>query len=202
MKIDLHVHASERSRCSKVSEEEQIQTAIKKGLDALVFTDHNLLVPKGRIKELNSKYVPFRIFGGIEIRIHYGEIKHEDFLVIGIHDKKLECKVWNYKDLYTFVNDNNGYIAIAHPYRFKDEIIDMHGCIPHAVELRSSNIKDENHNKIIQLAKSWNCPLINNSDSHFVNTVGMYYNELFDIPRDETELVKFLKSGRYHMLKS
>lgn len=40
MKIDLHVHSSERSACGQAGEEEQIEAAMAAGLNALVFTDH------------------------------------------------------------------------------------------------------------------------------------------------------------------
>ena len=116
MKIDLHVHASERSGCSSASEEDQIQKAIELGLDALVFTDHGLLMPEERAKELNDKYAPFRIFRGIEIGILFRhDERDEDFLVLGVYDPLIEKRKWKYKDLYKFVDDNGGYIAIAHP---------------------------------------------------------------------------------------
>ena len=68
MNIDLHVHASERSKCARSSEQELIREGIRIGLDALVFTDHNRLVPPERLVELNEEFAPFRIFGGIEMR--------------------------------------------------------------------------------------------------------------------------------------
>jgi len=203
MKIDLHVHSGERSfSCCETGEEEQIKTAIKKGLDALVFTDHDLLVSKDRLKELNDKYAPFRIFGGIEVRIR-GAGYDEDFLVIGVYEPKLEKGgKWLYEELYKIVEDNEGYLAIAHPYRYSDEVIDVGNFPPHAIELYSSNINDEKSDKRIKLANEWDCQLITNSDSHIVDTIGSYYNELFDIPKDEKDLIKILKEGRYKTSKS
>ena len=54
MKIDLHVHSIEYSACAHAYVDEQIETAIDRGLDALVFTNHECLVPQARIEELNS----------------------------------------------------------------------------------------------------------------------------------------------------
>ncbi|MDP2907243.1 MAG: PHP-associated domain-containing protein [Nanoarchaeota archaeon] len=203
MKIDLHVHASERSGCSSASEECQVRRAIELGLDALVFTDHGLFMPEERAKELNDKYAPFRIFRGIEIGIlfRHGE-RDEDFLVLGVYDPRLENRKWGYKDLYKLVDDNKGYIAILHPYRYRDEIIDVGGCLPHAVELYSSKLEDGKREKRVELARKWNCHLIANSDSHETGTVGMYYNELFDTPKNEKELIKILKEGHYRISKN
>ena len=52
MKIDFHVHSSERSACGGASEESQIQAAIVAGLDAIVFTDHQRLVSEYRLSFL------------------------------------------------------------------------------------------------------------------------------------------------------
>ncbi len=65
MKIDLHVHASERSDCSIAGERELIEDAIRFGLDGLVFTDHHRLVPPGHLGDLKDESPPFRVFGGV-----------------------------------------------------------------------------------------------------------------------------------------
>ena len=49
MKIDLHVHSNERSMCSNANDDQIVRAAIEHGLDAIVFTDHNRLVPPARI---------------------------------------------------------------------------------------------------------------------------------------------------------
>ncbi|MCG2719051.1 MAG: PHP domain-containing protein [Nanoarchaeota archaeon] len=203
MKIDLHVHSSERSRCGVACEEDQIQSAIDKGLNALVFTDHYNLVPKDRLKELNDKYSPFRIFGGIEVSVRY-DGKYEDIIVLGVDDPKIETSIknmWGYDELYNFVVNHDGYLAIVHPYRYRDDIVDIGNFPPHAVELYSSKLEDGKHEKRIELAKKWDCHLITNSDSHETDTVGVYYNELFDTPKNEKELIKILKEGRYQISK-
>ncbi|HSQ39581.1 MAG TPA: hypothetical protein VLM78_05425, partial [Anaerolineales bacterium] len=61
-----------------------------RGLDALVITDHALLVPAEHIQALNRQYAPFRIFGGIEITVQ----EEEDLLVLGVHDPLLESLRW------------------------------------------------------------------------------------------------------------
>ena len=81
MKIDLHVHSSERSHCGKATEEIQIRATSAAGLDALAFTDHWRLVPLARLKLLNDQYAPFKIFGGIEVTAD-----GEDFIVVGVRE--------------------------------------------------------------------------------------------------------------------
>jgi len=108
MKIDLHVHSSERSGCGKSSDEEQIEAAIKAGLDAMAFTDHSKLIPLARQAELNNKYAPFHIFRGIEVTVN-----KEDFVILGVGDAELEGTAWTYPDLHSFVRRRKGYIVVA-----------------------------------------------------------------------------------------
>jgi len=195
MKIDLHVHDKERSACSKSSEEEQIKAAIKYGLDGLVFTDHNILTPLERIKELNNKYKPFKIYGGIEIEM---QDTHEHILVLGLHDKILQNKKWVYKELHSYVRKNNGYIAFAHPFRYKDFIEEnLEKFIPDAIEIHSTNIGIDDTEKIKQLATKLNTNLIADSDAHHYTKVGIYCNDLAASPNSEEELIEMLKKGAY-----
>lgn len=195
MKIDLHVHDKERSSCSKSSENEQIKAAIKYGLDGLIFTDHNILTPLEHLKELNYKYKPFKIYGGIEIEM---QDTHEHILVLGLHDKILQDKKWAYEELYCYVKQNNGYIAFAHPYRYKDFIKeDVEKFVPDALEIHSTNIGIDDVPKIKYLATKLHTNLIANSDAHHYTKVGIYYNNLINTPNNEKELIEMLKKGTY-----
>ena len=79
MRIDLHVHSSQRSGCARSTEAEQIAAARRRGLDALAFTDHHRLVPPEHLERLNDLHAPFRIFSGIEI-----EVAEEHLVVLGV----------------------------------------------------------------------------------------------------------------------
>jgi predicted metal-dependent phosphoesterase TrpH len=104
MKIDLHVHTLERSPCSLASEDEQISTAIDRGLDGLAITDHDRLVPQAHIALLNRKYAPFRVFGGVEISLQEGE----HALVLSVHAPVLERTMWAYPELHALVREHGG----------------------------------------------------------------------------------------------
>ena len=177
MRIDLHVHAKERSACSEASEEEMIQAAIDAGLDAIVFTDHTKLVPKKRLAELNN---------------------NEHLIVLGIHNKKLETTEWTYPELYKFCRKNGGFIAIAHPYRFSPEVhIEVEKHPPDALELCSANTPLKERNRIVEFASHLKIPKLSNSDAHKTCFVGKYYNILDYTPKNEKELIKILKQGKF-----
>jgi len=193
MKIDLHVHATERSYCAVSGEEEVIQAAISRGLDGLAFTDHNRLVPPQRIVELCQKYAPFRVFSGIEINA-----SGEDILVLGLDDPALETRSWSYRELYHFVRQHCGFIVLAHPFRFHNAIgVDIETYRPDGIEVRSTNIRTRHIARIRALAKRLDLPLLCNSDAHRARDVGAYYNILSRTPRDDSDLVSILMDRDY-----
>lgn len=195
MRIDLHVHDKERSACSIATEKEHIEAAIRYGLDAIIFTDHNRLTPVEHLKELNEKYKPFKIFGGIEISI-INSCEH--VLVLGLHDAILENKKWSYEELYKYVKDNNGYIALCHPYRYRNTVeIDIENYIPDAIEIHSTNIGIDDTERIVELSQRLKTNLITNSDAHDFKHVGIYCNELFKDVSSETDLIDIMKNGLY-----
>jgi predicted metal-dependent phosphoesterase TrpH len=193
MKIDFHVHTKERSACGRASEEEQIRAAITAGLDAIVFTDHHRLVPVERLKELNDRYIPFRVFGGIEINTN-----GEDVLVLGLHDAALESSKWAYPDLHAFVRERGGFIILAHPFRYHPQItIEVERLIPDALEVRSVNTPVAAEGRIREIASHLEIPLLCNSDAHSTDALGTHYNNLERTPTDEQEILALLRAGRF-----
>jgi histidinol phosphatase-like PHP family hydrolase len=192
MKIDLHVHAKERSPCSIAGEEAMIQAAIERGLDGLAFTDHHHLVPPQRIAELCTKYAPFSVFNGVEISTSEGE----DLLVLGLYDLLLETHPWTSPELHTFVRQRGGFLLLAHPFRFRPWInLDLESHPPDGIEIHSTNIDSKNEDRIRALAKRLGLPLLCNSDAHLTADIGTYYNVLPRAPRDGRDLVRILKTN-------
>ncbi len=194
MKIDLHVHSSERSTCARSGEEEQIQAAIACGLDAIVFTDHGRFAPQMRLDALNQQYAPFRIFGGIEITVQ----EQEDVLVLGVHDPALESRKWDYAALHAFVRQQSGWLAIAHPFRYRPTInADIEHYPPDALEVCSTNVPRGERQHIREIAKWLGISMVCNSDAHITQSLGVAHNCLNEIPADEADLVRLLRSGAF-----
>lgn len=195
MKVDLHVHTRERSECAKASEEEQIQAAIAGGLDGIAITDHHRLAPARRLEELNRQYAPFCIFGGIEVTVN-----EEDLLVLGVSDFQLERPDWTYPELYDFVRERGGYIALAHPFRYRKQIgINLEEKPPDALEIYSPNTPASAEEEIRALAMQHRLRLLSNSDAHTTKRLGMYYNLLEQKVGGESELIRVLKRGKYNL---
>ncbi len=193
MKVDLHVHSSNRSLCGNADEEEIIQTAISQGLDAIAFTDHNVLVPDTRLIELNIKYAPFSIIAGIEVSIGM-----EHVVVLGIHDKGLEKNDWEYPKLHAFCRKNQGFIFLAHPFRFNPQIeIDVNAYPPDALEIYSTNTPPHVKPMIDILAAKLQITKLSNSDAHRTEFIGKYYNILDSHPHTESKMFSLLRKGKF-----
>jgi predicted metal-dependent phosphoesterase TrpH len=195
MKIDIHVHSSYRSACAQATDEEQVQAAIAVGLDAIVFTDHHRFVPLPQLEELNRQFAPFRIFSGIEVTC-----QGEDFLILGVRDTSLEGErdQWQYPDLYRFVRERGGFIALAHPFRYRKNIAtDCDRLPPDAVEICSANTPSAERPRIRALAETWQAHLLSNSDAHVTASLGTHYNILTETPADEAGLITALKAGQF-----
>ncbi len=191
MKIDLHVHCRERSPCSVSSELGLIQHAVSAGLDAIAFTDHDRLVPPARLEELNQQFFPFRIFGGIEVTL-----LEEHILVFGVQDKALESRAWNYEALWHFVRQNDGFMILAHPFRFQGYIgapIDRFP--PDGIEVHSLNTSRRHEKRICGIAEDLGLRLFSDSDSHAEASIGRYYMQIGVLPANDQQLVLALKNG-------
>lgn len=172
-----------------------IRAAQAAGLDALVFTDHHRLVPAARLVELNDQYAPFRVYSGIEITTR----ENEDCLVIGVQDPILEQKAWDYASLVQFVRQKQGFIVLAHPFRYGSKIkVDLAANPPDAIEVRSQNTPRDREEEIRQIARQLNLALVTNSDAHSTATVGRYFNEIpasLDGDRGLVDRLNGLKPG-------
>jgi predicted metal-dependent phosphoesterase TrpH len=194
MRIDLHVHTRDRSACGRHNEKRMIEAAIAAGLDGVVFTDHDRLAPPERLAELNAKYAPFRIFGGVEVTVNEGE----HVSVFGVHDSSLESHEWDYPDLYRFVREQDGFLVLNHPFRYTDIVrIDIASYTPDAIEVYSYNTPVESEARIRQLAADLDMRLLANSDAHHVKRLGSYYNRFTTSPADERSLIEALRAGLY-----
>jgi histidinol phosphatase-like PHP family hydrolase len=173
-KVDLHVHCSERSSCAVTTEEEQVKAAIAAGLDGIAFTDHYRLPAPERLAELNKKYAPFKIYPGIELTV-----EHEDWLVIGLNDPELESEEWAYPELHAYVRSQDGFLVLAHPFRFRSEILaDIWSYPPDAIEVHSHNTPPAKEGEIRRIAAQLGLAALSNSDAHKAASLGPYYNEL------------------------
>lgn len=192
MRIDLHVHASERSACSQSCEVDILRAAGERRLSGIAFTDHGRLVPAQHLAELR-RAAPCRIYTGIEVCAG-----GEDLLVLGMHDSELERPDWTYPELRRFVAARGGCLVLAHPLRYHDGVdAAIRAEPPDAVEAASNNMRDCDPRAVRRLIDELGCRPVTNSDAHHADTVGAFFNEFDRLPADDAELVRMLKAGQF-----
>ena len=198
MKIDLHVHCRERSSCSRASETELLNAAVRAGLDALAFTDHDRLTPAAHLEALNRQYAPFRIFGGVEVTL-----PEEHIVVLGIQDPALESLDWNYVPLWHYVRQQGGFMTLAHPFRFHNYIgVPIDRYPPDAIEVHSINTAGSNEKRIRDLATRLGISLLCDSDAHTTGSIGRYFNQVAIDAANDAELIASLKRDQPVLMKA
>jgi len=200
--IDLHTHSFPASQCSSVSVDELIQEAKRIQLDAICLTDHNHVWDKKTIKELKQKH-GFPVFGGNEITTDQG-----DMLVFGMQtDVKGIIKL---ADLYKMVDDVDGFLIAAHPFRGFLVFNASHIGLTvekamqrsaykqvHALEIMNGKVTEKENRFAGKVAEGLGLSVTGGSDAHEISGVGKYATRFKHSIGNERELVQALKSGQY-----
>ena len=109
MLIDLHTHSYPRSDDSFISVDELIDGSKTKGLDGICLTEHDAFWSDEELASLTKKH-DFLVIGGSELNTDSGHA-----LVFGL--KQYTFGMHKPDILRTFVDQAEGVIIGAHPYR-------------------------------------------------------------------------------------
>lgn len=105
MKADLHVH-THHSPCSDLSVKELLDTAQRKGLNAVGITDHNTI--KGGLEAARiNPYPDLKVIIGCEKKCEYGELL--------IYNLKKEIVSKKFKDIIKEAREQKALVFISHP---------------------------------------------------------------------------------------
>lgn len=170
MKLDLHIH-SEYSIDGVMTIAEILDTAEKRGLDAVAVCDHDRLfteqIPKSRV----------RIIRGCEFSTEYGHI-------LGLFlQKPIESR--DLKTLCSEIHAQGGIAVLAHPYQHKKYAERLQAVLPFidGIEVINSRAvrKDALANKkAYELAKAHGLCIFAGSDAHTEDEIANAYTVLPD----------------------
>ncbi|QOR36853.1 PHP domain-containing protein [Clostridium sp. 'deep sea'] len=191
MLIDLHLHTSEFSTCSRVSFNQIVEEALRKGLKGICITDHDTMAAK---KFLNDKLPnDLLVIVGTEVLTLDGDI-----LVFGVPE--IPKKRLTAQELVDYVSCKGGACIAAHPYRknlrgIGDKIKSLDKLT--AIEGYNGNTISENNIKAAQSAKKKNKPVTGASDAHSIDRVGCFATYFYNRINNEQELIAELKKGQF-----
>jgi len=167
MKIDFHVHTY-HSYDSLMKPEKILETAKKKGLDAIVICDHNTIEGALEAKKLN-KDKNFTVIVGAEIKTDAGDITGI-FLSHEIISREIN-------EVIREIREQNGKIILNHPFKGHDlEKIDISAV--DFIEGYNSRLTEEENKKAVELAIKYNKQVVAGSDAHFYKEIGNAYTVL------------------------
>ncbi|MBD3222825.1 hypothetical protein GF314_16480 [bacterium] len=195
MRVDLHLHTAERSFCASSAAIDQLTVARGQGLDAVAITDHHALVSSAERAVLAAQVPGLILIPGIEITLDH---EAEDILVLGLDDRELETRDWDWSSLRAFVRERGGTTILAHPYRYAPTVgLDLADEPPDAIEGHSSNVDPDDHARIRRLAADHALPLVANSDAHSTRAIGRYANRLDEPASTAAEILAAIRTGRF-----
>jgi histidinol phosphatase-like PHP family hydrolase len=196
MLIDLHVHTDRYSTCGRSSPEEMIIRAAQVGLDALVFTEHNLIWPEAEVAELQARFPGVRLYRGTELTSADGD----DYLVYGVTDPSMIEPNMAAADILRLVHTAGATVILAHPYRYRETVppeITAHPAI--GIEIMSTNIYNYAHHQAVALARRLGAVATAASDGHHVDMLGLYAMVTDVLPADERALARLIRADTMQM---
>ena len=206
MLIDIHTHTYPVSDDSLLDPEELILQAKKVGLDGVCITDHDGFWTPQDIKKLSDK-TDFLVIPGCEVTTEDGHL-----LVYGLREYIFGMHKSDFvKELVT---EQGGAIVVAHPYRrvYRDPTPDNNSpydqMISKGLKNKALKLSDaieinngrgsRNENKFsADLAKELKMPGTGASDAHKISDIGTYATNFYDQIKNESDLIKAIKSGRF-----
>lgn len=207
--IDCHVHSSCYSPCSRLRPEQACRLASERGLEAIVFTEHQIQWPQADLRILRNRHPGLAIYSGLELSLAEGfdivcllpEIDLQ--LPYGLSLNALEHALAPFGD--------EVFCFVAHPFRFLDRWdpdLDRMAPFLHGVEMNSVNILRGQacwegdrllpcrHELYRQLADTGLVQMFN-SDAHLAEAIGTVSTRISlahqDIPADTGELAALFR---------
>ena len=191
-KFDMHVH-SKFSFDNDADPEEMIVEAIERGLDGIVFTEHDTYEGSQPVELLKEKYKKYiTVLRGMEFSAPSSHI-----LVYGIK-KDLRSLVGVPETVFIDEVSRSGGIAIpAHPFRIGlgYSLAEMKNII--AIEGLNGHNSPKENELAVHMAGKLTKPFIGGSDAHKPERIGFCYTEFLDDNISEYNIVEVLRSGRY-----
>jgi len=217
MKIDIHCHTSKYSGCSRQTPEGMAETLLRRGINGVIITEHSILWKKEELEELQKKYPELLVLNGVEITagsydiLVYG-VKNDSRVPEKFLSKEPEkksplfggssmpgfSKKLTVETVLDYFTPMNCAFVLPHPFRHSREMTIQEKTLKrfHAIEVDSSRFNQEDTELSLSLAKKLNIPTTIASDSHSVNSAGLWYIQTPELKSIE-EFVNILKNGKW-----
>lgn len=205
MKVDLHNHTREGSIDAVTDPDLLVEIARARGLDGICITEHGKT--KTPLAETLRRRHGFLVLAGMEVSTELG-----DLLVFGVD--AIPRQLITARQVREFVAAKGGVVVAAHPYRWDlspkpwigprdpDLTIEKALAAPlvtlvDAMEAANGWATTLDVEFTCEVARRAGLAVTGGSDAHGPNEIGRCFTVFEDDIRDESDLVRALKSGRF-----
>lgn len=188
LKLDLHIH-SRHSPDSSCAPEDIVKTVVRRGLQGLAVTDHNVLKGSARARKLAQRATLLAL-RGVELSTLEGHV-----LAYGLQEEvppRLSPE-----ETVERIRDQGGLAVAAHPYRFWSGLGDpVVRRIPfEGVEGLNARSVAAHNARAEALAQELGLPMTAGSDAHRLQDIGRGILLLPDGLEGEDDLLVALRKG-------
>lgn len=196
-RIDLHLHTSRYSACSRLPADKLIKQGIKVGLQGIVITEHHHIWDNEELDELKelAGEPSFTLLAGFEYSSTQGDI-----LVYGLTSGDVEDlpRRLEPEEIVEKIRSRGGACIAAHPTReglsFDERITSLR---LNAIEVKSVNMANHEQRLALRLAQAANLNPTAASDAHRLQDIGAYATDFEDPIITMKDLIDALQSGRF-----
>lgn len=193
MLIDMHLHEKVCSLDSFLSINEIVSKAKKRGLDAVVITDHDNMMFREEA-EFFAKEQNFPIFVGVELLTEWGDITAWALKLHEIDFRKYYKKSTN--EFLKVVDDLGGFTISCHPYRNNNRGLGdniRNAQLLKGVEALNGSTSAEANKKAYDISRECDLKMFGASDAHINENIAKYVTYL---PYRVTNLADFIAELR------
>lgn len=197
MLIDMHVHTARYSSCAQMPPDAMARTAVARGLDGVVITEHDIVWSRDEIEALRARHPDLILLRGVEVSTSAGHA-----LVYGI--TRDDTRGFSYhmplKRLTRQVHEAGGLVVLAHPARYDSRIPrPVYGADLDGLEVRSFNIRAYMRQPIEALQADLGVPGLAGTDGHTPDVLGLYATDFAAPIETEADLVAAVKAGAFSL---
>lgn len=195
--VDMHLHTTRYSACSRIDASKLIDRAVRAGLDAIVITEHHRQWSSEETATLvaESGHPGFLVMAAFEYTSSHGDI-----LMYGVPDEHVREFVpgWPPEKAAERAQRYGAACVAAHPTRAGMSFDERIAALPlAALEIASVNLTPNEQRLAKKLAQSLGKPMVACSDAHDLAAVGRYATQFDGLILGIGDLQAALLHGRF-----
>lgn len=216
-RLELHLHTSEASKCSKIDARTAVRMYKEIGYDGVTITNHFLNGNTAIDKKLPWKEQMDSFFIANEIAIEEGKkiglkvfssfefnYKSTEFIILGITKEWLidheEVMDMTPEEFIPFFQNNGAYVIQVHPYRdaWYISLSRPFAYLVDAIEvLNTGNHNSDNDIRALRIARAFNKTMVAGSDCHNYDCNKKSGIILKEVPEDDLDLIRILRKNEH-----